>query len=187
MRAAGRARGERSSGGKPRASGRRRRASGAASGTGPPGLPQPRAGPPWTPPSWRGGPAVQAVPSVRLGSDWRMQGCRRCLLAPSELWPLGGVASPPLRRGRSPGSRFRSARGRTGDVVITVNSSQRRGASALCGELTSLAWTPSVLGSFWVTNTIRSVCSLDLPYSSSLWKNLDGAGQLSLQGGIRGP
>lgn len=70
VRAAGRARGERSSGGRPRATGRRRRAPGAASGAGPPGLPQPRAGPPWTPPSRRAGPAVQAARSVRLGSDW---------------------------------------------------------------------------------------------------------------------
>lgn len=70
--------------------------------------------------------------------------------------------------------------------MITVNSNQRRGASGL--------WENSLPGAGALrarellgNKTIRSVCALELFYSSSLWKNLDGAGQLSLQGEIRGP
>lgn len=135
VRAAGRVRGERSSGGKPRASGRRRPAPGAAWGAGPPGLPQPRVGPPWSPPNWRAGPAVRAAPSVHVGSDWRMQRCRRCPLAPAELQPSGGAASPQLRMGRSPGSWVWSAGGTTGEIAISVNGDQRRGASDFCAQL----------------------------------------------------
>lgn len=107
VRASGRARGERDSGGRPRAPG-------TASGAGPlRPLPWPQAGPPWAPPSWRAGPASQTALSVHGRSVWPVQRCTRCPPAPSDPQPLGGAISSRSGGKRSSGSRFRGTWGRT--------------------------------------------------------------------------
>lgn len=104
---------------------RRRLASGAASGERPPGLPRPQARPPWSPPSWLAGPAVQAALLVHMALFGE---CRvRTLPTGPVRAPAFGQCSRPCSGRKGRGFQFRERPGQDLGCGDNHNNFQRWG------------------------------------------------------------